>query len=476
MSHNVTPNTSRVELRKTLTLVPVVMMGLAYMQPMTLFDTFGIVSGLTDGHVPTAYAFALIAILFTALSYGKLVRRYPSAGSAYTYAQKSISPTVGFMVGWSSLLDYLFAPMINILLAKIYFEALVPSIPSWVFVVALVAFMTAFNLRSLKSVANFNTVIVVLQVVLIAVILGMVVYGVFEGEGAGTLASTRPFWSGDAHVIPMITGATILCFSFTGFDGISNLSEETKDAERVIPRAIFLTALIGGLIFIFATYFLQLYFPDISRFKDPDASQPEIMLYVAGKTFQVGALIFSTITVLASGMAAHAGVARLMYVMGRDGVFPKSFFGYVHPKWRTPAMNIILVGAIALLAINFDLVMATALINFGAQLYDGFFSDADRAAMKIVLETEPRNLPALDITFVDKRIEKLLFNYRARNFPGTLDDAEQQRWLEHRRQVLTPEFLQQYANELQMLSQQYAEDKTKLGLLKSLWQYATEIV
>mgnify|MGYP002571208287 CR=1 FL=1 len=174
MSHNVTPNTSRVELRKTLTLVPVVMMGLAYMQPMTLFDTFGIVSGLTDGHVPTAYAFALIAILFTALSYGKLVRRYPSAGSAYTYAQKSISPTVGFMVGWSSLLDYLFAPMINILLAKIYFEALVPSIPSWMFVVALVAFMTAFNLRSLKSVANFNTVIVLLQVVLIAVILGMV--------------------------------------------------------------------------------------------------------------------------------------------------------------------------------------------------------------------------------------------------------------------------------------------------------------
>ena len=67
MSHNATPNTSRVELRKTLTLVPVVMMGLAYMQPMTLFDTFGIVSGMTDGHVPTAYAFALIAIRLQAL-------------------------------------------------------------------------------------------------------------------------------------------------------------------------------------------------------------------------------------------------------------------------------------------------------------------------------------------------------------------------------------------------------------------------
>lgn len=189
------------------------------------------------------------------------------------------------MVGWFFLLDYLFALMINILLAKIYFEALVLFILLWMFVVALVAFMTAFNLRSLKFVANFNTVIVVLQVVLIAVILGMVVYGVFEGEGAGTLASTCLFWFGDAHVILMITGATILCFFFTGFDGISNLLEETKDAERVILRAIFLTALIGGMIFIFATYFLQLYFLDIFCFKDLDALQLEIMLYVAGKAF-----------------------------------------------------------------------------------------------------------------------------------------------------------------------------------------------
>ena len=114
--------------------------------------------------------------------------------------------------------------------------------------------------------------------------------------------------------------------------------------------------------------------------------------------------------------------------------------------------------------------------NVDAQLYNGFFSDADRAAMKIVLETEPRNLPALDITFVDKRIEKLLFNYRARNFPGTLDYAEQQRWLEHRRQVFTPEFLQGYAEEIQMLAQQYADDKEKVALLKALWQYAEEIV
>ncbi|MBU9847250.1 APC family permease [Rahnella ecdela] len=360
------PATQRVQLRKTLTLVQVVMMGLAYLQPMTIFDTFGIVSGLTDGHVATAYIFALIAVLFTAVSYGKLVQRFPSAGSAYTYAQKAISPHVGFMVGWSSLLDYLFMPMINILLAKIYLEAIFPGIPSWIFVVALVGMMTAFNLRGIKVVANLNSIIVVVQVAIMVVFLGLLVRGVYMGEGMGTLATTKPFFSENAHVVPMITGATILCFSFLGFDGISSLSEETPNAGKVIPKAIFLTALIGGVIFVVVSYFLQLYFPDISRFKDPDASQPEIMLYVAGKFFQSVILCFSCVTVLASGMAAHAGVSRLLYVMGRDGVFPEKLFGYVHPKWRTPTFNVLLVGVVAMSAVTFDLVTATALINFGA--------------------------------------------------------------------------------------------------------------
>lgn len=366
MSHNAAVSSQRVQLRKTLTLWQVVMMGLAYLQPMTIFDTFGIVSGLTDGHVATAYAFALTGILFTAVSYGKLVRRFPSAGSAYTYAQKAISPHIGFMVGWSSLLDYLFMPMINILLAKIYLEAIFPGVPSWIFVAALVGLMTLFNLRGINIVANLNSVIVIVQVAIMAVFLTLVIQGISGGEGAGTLLSSKPFWSEHAQVVPMITGATILCFSFLGFDGISSLSEETPDAGRVIPKAIFLTALIGGIIFIVVSYFLQLFFPDISRFHDPDASQPEIMLYVAGKLFQSVVLVFSCVTVLASGMAAHAGVSRLMYVMGRDGVFPERFFGYIHPEWRTPALNVLLVGVIALSAVCFDLVTATALINFGA--------------------------------------------------------------------------------------------------------------
>ena len=74
-------------------------MGLAYLTPMTVFDTFGIVSGISNGHVPASYLLAPAGVLFTAISYGKLVRQFPQAGSAYTYAQKRSTRMSGL---WSA--------------------------------------------------------------------------------------------------------------------------------------------------------------------------------------------------------------------------------------------------------------------------------------------------------------------------------------------------------------------------------------
>ncbi|ALP39647.1 MULTISPECIES: APC family permease [Aeromonas] len=354
------------KLLKTLTLVQVIVMGLAYLTPMAVFDTFAIVGEITDGRVATAYLLALGGILLTAFSYGHLVRKFPSAGSAYTYAQKVFNPYIGFMVGWSSLLDYMFMPMINILLAKIYLSALFPGIEPWVFIFALVTVMTFLNLRGINLVANFNGAIVLIQLAIITVFIGLMGWGIYHGEGAATLVSSRPFHVESAGMVPLFTGATILCFSFLGFDGLSSLSEETPNAGKVIPKAIVLTALIGGVIFVVVSYCLQLYFPDLARFREPDAVLPEIALYVGGTLFQSIVLVCTTVAVLASGMAAHAGVSRILYVMGRDRMIPERVFGYIHPKYHTPAINVLMVGALALSAVSFDLDTALALVNFGA--------------------------------------------------------------------------------------------------------------
>lgn len=364
-------------LQKTLLLWHVVIIGLAYIQPMTLLDTFGMVSRDSMQHVPTSYFVALLAVLLTSLSYGHMIRRYPSSGSAYTYAQKAIHPNVGFMVGWSSLLDYLLSPMVNILLAKIYLTSMFPEVNHWVWIVGLTALMVCVNLRGIRFVAHFNGLIVFFQLLVIAVFTCMVwrdlhagrnALGAIAGHGCQGLWTLSPFWSAQAEIGALITGATILCFSFTGFDSLSSLAEETHDTQSTLPKAIFLTALISGLIFIVATYFLQLYFPGDpgQYFEAVDETQPEILYLVGGALFKSVVLSFAIVTVMASGIAAHAGVSRLMYVMGRDGVIHQRFFGHISPRSFTPSYNILLVGAVALTAGFLSLEYVVALISFGA--------------------------------------------------------------------------------------------------------------
>ena len=282
------------KLQKTLVLWQVIIIGLAYIQPMTLLDTFGMVSRDSVQHVPTSYLIALIAVLLTSISYGHMIRKHPSSGSAYTYVQKSIHPNAGFMVGWSSLLDYLLSPMVNILLANIYLTALFPDVNHWVWIVALSLLMVGINLRGVRFVANFNSLIVLLQVLIIGIFTWIIYSKLLAGENAlGKIAeqsaadglwSLSPFWSANTEIAALITGATILCFSFTGFDSLSSLAEETKDTKKTLPRAIFLTALISGIIFIISTYFMQLYFPGNPEqyFELVDETQPEILLLVGG--------------------------------------------------------------------------------------------------------------------------------------------------------------------------------------------------
>ena len=374
---NASGTQSAAKLQKTLGLWHIIIIGLAYIQPMTLFDTFGLVSEESNLHVPTSYIFALVAILLTSLSYGHMIRRYPSSGSAYTYAQKSIHANVGFMVGWSSLLDYLLSPMVNIILAVIYLEALFPSVNHWVWVIVLTAFMTGVNLRGARFVANFNSLIVFVQLIVIAIFTYLVYSklqagfnadGPISADARYQLWSLEPFWNELTSVGALITGATLLCFSFTGFDSLSSLAEETKDTEKTLPKAIFLTALIAGVIFIISTYFMQIYFPNNpgSYFENIAETQPEILMLVGGSLFQAYVLGFAIITVMASGISAHAGVSRLMYVMGRDGVINKKIFGHISQKSFTPSYNILIVGVVALTAGFMDLDMVISLISFGA--------------------------------------------------------------------------------------------------------------
>ncbi|EMT6574022.1 exodeoxyribonuclease I [Providencia rettgeri] len=109
------------------------------------------------------------------------------------------------------------------------------------------------------------------------------------------------------------------------------------------------------------------------------------------------------------------------------------------------------------------------------QIYNGFFSPSDRSTMDIIRETSPQNLPALELSFEDKRMKELFFRYKARNYPATLSYDEQQRWLQHRRDYFNEERLTEYMQQIQLLLAEHQHDEKRCQQLKALINYARDL-
>ncbi|MBA1192898.1 MAG: amino acid permease [Pseudomonas sp.] len=354
------------QLKRTLSLGAVTLFGIAYMTPIIVLGTFGILADTTGGAVPAAYLAAAIAMLFTALSYGKMAKAFPVAGSAYTYVRKSISPKLGFLAGWAVLLDYLFLPMAIWLIGAAYLHSAFPHVPQSIWVIAFIAVTTAINIVGLQLAKTVNGVLMLLQFLVLAAFVGLAAH-----YATGDLR--QPFWTlapfyQDGFQLPLVmSGAAIACYSFLGFDAVSTLTEETHEPRKTIPRAILLITLLGGILFIGVSYVVQLAHPS-SEFANADSAAYEIAQAIGGDVFVSVFLIGLIVGQFTSGLSAQASASRLLFAMGRDGVLPKRWFGRLSERFGTPVISLVLCGVVALLALRMDVTTSTSFINFGAFL------------------------------------------------------------------------------------------------------------
>ncbi|WP_192558899.1 APC family permease [Pseudomonas allokribbensis] len=353
-------------LQRTLSLGSVVLFGIAYMTPIIVLGTFGILAQSTAGMVPAAYLAALVAMFFTAMSYGHMAAAFPVAGSAYSYVRKAISPKLGFIAGWAVLLDYLFLPMAIWLIGAAYLASAFPSIPQWIWVLAFIGITSAINIIGLKLANGINALLMLVQFLVLIAFVALCVHYI-GGDASTPLWSIKPFFNGDMQMPLIMSGAAIACYSFLGFDAVSTLTEETRDPRRTIPRAIMLITLIGGLIFVGVSYFVQIAHPSF-QFDNVDSAAYEIARNIGGDLFVSIFLIGLIVGQFASGLSAQASGSRLLFAMGRDGVLPKSFFGTLHERFGTPVNSILLCAVVALLALKLDVTTSTSFINFGAFL------------------------------------------------------------------------------------------------------------
>jgi putrescine importer len=297
------------------------------------------------------------------VSYGKMSRAYPVAGSAYTYTRRSISSHLGFLVGWATLLDYFFIPMVIWLIGAAFLSAAFPAIPTWLWISSFIAITSALNVLGIKVCANVNSALMVFQLLVLGIFVVLSLR--YVAVGGAPLFSAAPWFNSATTFSGIAAGAALAAYAFLGFDAVTTLTEETVAPARSIPRAIMFVVLVGGGLFILTAYTTQLVHPGFV-FGNVDAAALDIAKTIGQQLFASIFLAGMIVAQFTAGISAQAAASRLLFAMGRDGVLPRRLFGYLHPRLQTPIFNILLSGAVGFIALKLTVSTSTSFINFGA--------------------------------------------------------------------------------------------------------------
>jgi len=367
MSSTAATPAETLRLKRSLTLWDLILYGVIVIQPVAPMSVFGVLSDRGRGHVVTTILIAMVAMLFTAISYGRMARAYPSAGSAFTYVGQEINPALGYVTGWSMVMDYMLNPIICTIWCSQQAHVFAPGVPYWIWAIFFAAVFTGLNVQGVKTSARVNSALAAAMGVVIAIFFVVAARYIFGHPHDGAGFFTRPFYDPDLWNTKAVLGGTsIAVLTYIGFDGISTLSEEAENPRRNILLATVLTCLVIGILSAIEVYAAQLIWPASQPFPNEETA----FVHVAGRAWQpMFAILGFTLLVanFGSGMGAQIGAARLLYGMGRSNALPKSFFGVVDAKHRVPRNNVLFVGAITLIgAFVMTYALGAEMLNFGA--------------------------------------------------------------------------------------------------------------
>ena len=357
-------------LRRSLTFWDLVLYGIILIQPTAPMPSFGVIYAEGRGHVVTAILFALVAMLFTAISYGRMAKIYPEGGSAFMYVGRELHPSLGYLTGWCMVMDYILNPLICTIWCSKAAGNFVPEVPYIVWAIFFATMFTLLNLNGVETSARINAAM--------AAALGIVIVLFFIA--AGHYLFLHPVHSVGQLWLPfydparfsskaVFRGTSIAVLTYIGFDGISTLTDEAKDPARNVPRAIVLTCLITGVLASIEVYLGQLIWPLGRVFPDVDTAYVQVARIAGGAFMFVLVNASLLVATIGSGMASQLGAARLLLAMGQDEAIPRRFFGSVDAKNHIPRNNVLLIGGICLAgALAFSYQLGTELLNYGALL------------------------------------------------------------------------------------------------------------
>lgn len=334
-----------------------------------------VANGKAGPAVLLSFLIAGIASAAAAFSYAEFAGLIPKAGSAYTYGYAVLGELAGWFIGWDLLLEYTAIVAVVAIGISGYFSFLLGEmgveLPAWMlgapgtgdghrvdlFAAALCLLIAYLLTLGIKNAARFETIVVGLKVLVVLIV---VVVGFFHVK-TGNYTPFFPFGISGAFA-----GAATVFFAVFGYDAMSTAAEESKDAQRHMPKAIMYSLLISMVLYVLACLVLT----GMQNYTDID---PESGFSTAFKSVGLGSLadviaIGAIIGILTVMFTFMLGVTRVWFSMSRDGLLPK-WFAKTHPTRHVPTRVTWIVGvASALIAGFLPIREAAELTNIGILL------------------------------------------------------------------------------------------------------------
>jgi amino acid transporter len=319
------------------------------------------------GSLPLAVVFALIACLFCAWSIGLLAREMPAAGSLATYAARGIHPSVGFLVAWAYVLvGWLIPPLVLLQLGFTVDGTLHSEFHSytanlwWVWSVLGALIILAAGYYGIRTSARLGTILGITE---IGVFLVLAVFLVVHagGHNTATVFTTRyttPKFHGLSGVI---AGSVFTILAFGGFEGAAPLAEETRNPRRTIQRAVLLSTLLIGALYVFTTYAVDVAFGPKGFASFTTGATSASWVGIARSLYGIFWLFVFLAIVNSTIANANAGVnvsSRTAYAMGRIRAFP-AFLAHISARHRSPVYSIL---AAFVITIAITAMVGTAIV------------------------------------------------------------------------------------------------------------------
>lgn len=306
--------------------------------------------------IPGAFLIVTAILLIFAVGYVAMARHVNNAGAFYAFAARGLGGNAGGASALIAILSYN-AMQIGVLgmlgaATSGLFAGFGLALPWWVWSYVAIALVAIFGYRSVDLSAKVLMVLVVLEYVVVLIFDFAVI-----GKGGDAGLSMAPFsMSQIMSGVPAI--GILFCFAaFIGFEATTIYSEEAKNPETTVPRATYISVLIIGVFYMFTSWLMvnasgvDKLVPEIAGLADP-TSFLFVMSdrYVGGWLTQTMTILFVT-SLFAGVLAFHNGVARYMYVAGREKLLPASV-GVTHPKFKSPYVGSVIQTVLAVVVVG----------------------------------------------------------------------------------------------------------------------------